>query len=67
MAEEMWEDIRDKAPTRQLLPPNETTSAGNGFHLIELLAKVAYGNPRTTQAIAKAIGCHLQINSRPHC
>ena len=38
-------NLRDKTATRHLLPPNETSSVGNGFHLIELFIKEAPWKP----------------------
>lgn len=46
-----WED-RD--PNGQLLSSNETSSIGNGLHLVEWLAKEQPEKPQTTQVIAKA-------------
>lgn len=53
----------DRAPTRPLLPPSETSIVRNGSQQIELLATEAHGNPQTTLAIAKAVGCSPQTNS----
>lgn len=55
---------RDKAPIGPLLPPSETSSAKNGWYLIELLAKEPNGNPKTTQAIAKYISCSAQTHGK---
>ena len=54
----------DRAPTRHLLPPNETFRAWNELHLIELLAKGTHGNLQITQAIAKTIGCFPQSDGK---
>lgn len=35
-------------------PASDTSSAKNGLHLVELLAKWTLWNPRTSQAIASA-------------
>lgn len=43
-------DERDKALTKHLLLPDESSSAGNELYLIEMLAKGAPLNPQTTKA-----------------
>lgn len=43
-------DERDKAPTRHLLLPDESSSAGNELYLTEMLTKGAPLNPQTTKA-----------------
>lgn len=45
---------KDKSPTRHLLPSKETSSTGNGLHILSCLTKVTHGSPQTTQAISKA-------------
>lgn len=35
-----------------------------GMGLIELLAKGSHGNPKTTQAVAKTIGCSPQNDGK---
>lgn len=50
----------DKAPTRHLSPPRETSSARNGLYLVEILilgGRGWDGNPQISQGIVKAIGC----------
>lgn len=46
----------EKTPTGHLSLPNETSSAKNGIHLVELLVKGAPWKAGTTQEIAKAPG-----------
>lgn len=48
----------DKAPARHLLPPSETLSAGNGFHLTELFTRQrAPGTSPNNSGYPMAIGC----------
>lgn len=54
----------EEAPVSHLSPPSETSIDRNGLHLIKLLAKRVHGNPQTTQAIAKAIGCFPQTDGQ---
>lgn len=59
-------NTRDNVTTRHLLPPCETSSARNGLHLIELLAK---GTPWKLPNIPfylqdKAIGHFPQTNRK---
>lgn len=53
-----------KAPTRHFLPPNAVSGARNELHVIEILAKGAYGNPQMTQVVAKAVSCSPQIGDK---
>ena len=52
----------DRTPVGHLLSPNEASSTGTGFHLIELLVPGVYGSPQTTQAVDKLIGCSPQTD-----
>lgn len=45
----------DKPPFKNLSPPIENSDSGNGLHLIELLAKGAYRDPQTAQAIVATV------------
>lgn len=59
---------RDKAPTRHLPSPNETSSARNGLNLLELLAKRASWKPLNNsgcpEELAKAVDCSLQADGK---
>lgn len=45
----------DKPPSKNHSPPIENSNSEKGLHLIELLQKGAYRNPKTAQAIAATI------------
>lgn len=56
-----------KIPVMYLLPPNESSSAGHRFQIIELRVKGAREKLcifKTTQAIAKATGCSPQTEDK---
>lgn len=52
----------DKAPTRHLLPPNETLVSRMGYIYSNYWPKGPQAKPQTTQATAKAICFSLQTN-----
>ena len=52
-----------RAPTGHLLSPNEASRTKSGLHLSFWL-KGSYGNPQTTQAAAKTIGCSPQTDHK---
>lgn len=52
-----------QGPNCTPLSPNEASSTGIGLHLIELLANGVHGNPPTTQAVTKTLGCSPQTVS----
>jgi hypothetical protein len=56
--------MRTTKPPTSVLLLVKNSSAQNGFHLIELLAKGAPWKSRPTQDIVKAIGCSPQSDAR---
>ena len=54
----------DLASTGHLLSLNEVCSTTIGLHIIGFWSKVFYGNPQTTQAVAKAINSSPQTDSK---
>lgn len=56
----------DKAPTRYLLPPNETSK--NGVHLIELLVKRgSYKQPKEPRLLPKLLIVTQELVVEPYC
>lgn len=51
----------DIVPTGRFLSPNETF---NTRYVLQPMPKRSHRNPQTTQAIATAIDCSLQTNSK---
>ena len=57
----------DVATTSHLLSPNTVYNPGHGLHLVEFLAKEAYGNIQTTQAIAKLLAALQRLMVGTYC